>query len=150
VKDVPELAAADEGHGALAIGLLAALPLFAAYELGLGAPLGGARNAAELIACRALVVFGTHEAAVRRTLLVIAALAAFVHLRLRGVEIGRHVLGTFLRGVAASLALGPLLLLLLRLFDVPPVDVTAHPTPGSGPPLELAAFLAGGSPSVDP
>jgi membrane protease YdiL (CAAX protease family) len=145
VKDEPELAPEERGSGHLAIGYLAALPLFIAYEYGLGASVGGAHNAAELIACRALSVFGTHEDLVRRTLLGLAALAAFVHLRLREVEIGRHTLGTFLRGLLASLALGPLLLLLLRLFDVPPVQVTAYPAPGSGPPLELAAFLAGGS-----
>jgi hypothetical protein len=128
-----------------AVGFLAALPLFLAYELGLASAGRAARhNVAELLLGRGLEPLGSRVAAVRMALLALAQVLAFLVVRARGVELGRNLLRVFAEGLAAALLLGPLLVLLQALLSVEPIELAPVAAPPTlVPPLERIACLAG-------
>jgi CAAX prenyl protease-like protein len=124
------------------------LPLLLAYE---SIPRHSQRNVGEVLFSLPLSLFGRWSHAARVFILVALALGAVLGLFRSGL--GREgpgllprLMRILLEGAVAALLLGPTLLLLLGLFD-------AHPdAAGLGfarrvvaPPLERAAFLAGGA-----
>ncbi len=137
--EVPETESEGEpraGRRGVALGFLAMVPLFLAYELGVhAAGAGGPRNAAELFLGRALVFLSAYETAVRIAFLAGCAIWAFVRVRLDGLRLGRSILRVGLEGVLGALALGPLLVLLCGLFDLSPADLGLD---AAGEDLDLA------------
>lgn len=132
----------------LAVGFLATVPLFAAYELGLLD--SASRNTAELLAGRVFELFGPHATLARvLTLLFFAALALVYALGDRDEDDDSlaHVCARQLgEGMLAALVLGPLLVLALSFFDVSVEALTpdgAHG--GPAPPLGLSARVVGGA-----
>lgn len=136
----------------LATAFLAMLPLFVAYELGVGG--GGPRNSAELFAGRLFELFGAHAALVRWIALGAASVLAFAFaLAERGVDedsFARLFARQLGEGLVAALCLGPLLVAALSVFGVSlaelmaPVSSTARGV-GAPPPLSLLARIMGGA-----
>ena len=127
----------------LALGFLAMLPLFAAYEASL-AP-GGARNVAELVVSLPLAPFGEAATPARRVALVLAALVAAWAVFERELGLAARVWRIVREGALAAVAIGPLLYLSLRISGAP-LDgaVLRAPAPDTAA-VARAAFLAGGS-----
>lgn len=141
-------AAARSPSTTFAVGFLAALPLFLAYEIGLAAAGAAARhNVAELLLCRGLAPLGPRTASVRMALLALAGVAALLVVRARGAQLGRSLLRVLWEGLAAALLLGPLLFALQAWLSVDPLALTPFSGPPAAPaqvlPLERIACLAG-------
>ncbi len=113
----------------LAVGFLAMVPLFCAYEAAVLA-LGGERNAAEVLLTRPLEPLGDAVAWIRRVAFVAVALVAFAHLRRTRRRIGAPVVRVGCEGLAAAMALGPVLLVAGALL---PLGLSSLGLP-SGPP----------------
>lgn len=129
---------------ALADGFLAALPLFAAYELSLAFPRPGMpRSSAESLASRLFSLLGPDEHALRiGCLIAAAALSWFV--RARAAPARRLVDHVFV-GLVVGVALGPLLYALVQWLG----DPGLLPSGAAGLPRRSPALLlrlAGGAP----
>ena len=137
--------AGNPGSRGVALGLLAMVPLFAAYEVGVGlAGEDSPRNLAELLLGRALIFLSAYETPVRIAFLVVSALFAFVQVRLMRLNLGRTLVFVGLEGVGFALALGPLLVLTMALFGISVEDLGLDQrTPGSGVELDRAARAFG-------
>ena len=127
------------------LGLVACAPLFLLYELGLafGGPDVG-RNGAEVTLGLALSPFGALEPHLRRVGVAVLLLWAWTRLR-RSEESPRRAVGrTFVEGLVAALALGPLLIGLIGFFDAHGIawDLPAGPS-AAAPTLDRAARLVG-------
>ncbi len=144
---LPEPEAPSLAGRRLAHGLLASLPLFLLYEIGLAAGISEVgRNSAELLLGRALSGLGPLEDLVRRLLLLALALLALAHLWRSGEPIVRDALRQMAEGLFAAIALGPLLVAAMSWFGL----TLAELDPALGRPrVELhlagAARLVGGS-----
>jgi hypothetical protein len=123
------------------------LPLLLAYEATAGPQ---SRSVAEIVATLPLALLGPAERAARILLLAGLAAAATWHLLRRSEEDGSHpgILPLVWRigreGALAALALGPLLLGLLWVFEVDVASLRAGLSRAvAATPLERAAYLAG-------
>lgn len=127
----------------LALGWLALLPLVAVYEAALLAVPGSPRNTAEYLISLPVELVAPRAATAARLLLEAGVTAlcvgAVFHAEL---GLARRVLRVALEGVLASLALGPLLLVLLSAFGAAP---PALGRPSAVPAPAAAAVLAGGA-----
>lgn len=132
-RPAPAAGPAPTGTPSLAAGYLAALPLFAAYELGLlvgGA--GAARASSEQVALAAFRALGPEVRWVRLALVLALAVWAVVHLR-RGPGLDlRALLRTAGLGILLGVALGPLLVLAHGWLAAAPLAV-GDPAPRSLP-----------------
>jgi hypothetical protein len=141
----PEPAQPDArvGRGA-ALGFLAMLPLFAAYEAGVAAS-GGARNLAEVVVALPVETFVEPVTLARRLGLAVAAAVAAWTVFHAELGLAPRVFRTALEGLLAAVVLGPLLLVLLAfaggLDALRDVQMPLAP----GPDLGRAALLAGGA-----
>jgi hypothetical protein len=128
----------------MAVGFLAMSPLIAAYEASIahGAPL---RNSAQVLLALPLAPFAEHADAARRAVLLLcfawAAWSCF-HAELGLV---RRVWRVILEGAVFALALGPILVLMLKAFDVPGAAAALSRLPQSAPPIASAARVCGGA-----
>ena len=130
----------------MAVGLLAMLPLLAAYEWSLAGGLVGRRNVGERLLLLAFDPLGEHVVWVRVGLLLLAGLAALWTVRARGVALRPALARVLIEGVVVAIALGPLLVLLLSVGSGVLPRLEAHWDPGTRvPPLATAALLFGGS-----
>jgi len=125
------------GAPSLALGVLAALPLFVAYELGVLWLGGGARASAERLLATPLEHLGA-PGWVRPVLLAALALAAV--LRVRATEPAEELLARrlgrlLLEGLGIGILLGPLLVFLQGWLDPAPLVLSVPP------PRTLAATL---------
>jgi hypothetical protein len=128
----PERVDSERRTPSLSAGYLAALPLFAAYELGLWAlPDVAARASAERLVARALFLFGGRVQLARVALLAAAAALAYARmLRLRraaAAELAPPLGQSALEGVLAGVLLGPLLLLSQRWLGAELPGLAAQP-----------------------
>lgn len=132
--------------GALSIGLLAAVPLFAGYELALWMHDGAVRNTAELLAGRLFLLAAPYDWVVRWCALAAGFVFAVGRLRRREAPIAPAVARQLFEGLAAAVVIGPLLVLLVSFFDLPSggLRLPMGP-PGSMPPLERALRLGCGA-----
>lgn len=130
----------------LAIGWLAMLPLFLAYEFGLSETAGVRRNAGERLVFLALDPLGDVVTYVRWFVLAAGGLAAWLFVRSRGEESRNGVARVTLEGGVLAVALGPVLLGALLLLErwVPRLDASWDPA-GRVPELDGAALVFGGA-----
>jgi hypothetical protein len=129
----------------MAIGFLAMLPLFIAYELGVARD-GGVRNTAEVFLSLPLSPCGAHVDAARRGLLLACALWAGCTSFHSELGLLPRVWRVILEGALCAVVLGPLLILALHLLGI--VDTTnalRTPVPSTVPRLAEAARLVGGA-----
>lgn len=142
---------AEEGWLAqprLSPGFLACLPLFLFYELALflGEP-GMARNGAESVLTSALAPLGDLQQPARAGLVAAVAFVAWLRAREHTELVSpRRLLRQAAEGGLLALVLGPLLLWMLSLFDVP--ELAWQPLAGrdEAPPLLHALRLLGAAP----
>jgi hypothetical protein len=114
----------------LAAGYLAALPLFAAYEIGLFVlARSAARASAERVVGGILVLFGAELQLARIAVLIACAVLAWARVRRLGAppELVRRIPRALGEGCAAGILLGPLLVLLQRVLDAPPMGALREP-----------------------
>lgn len=117
----------------LAAGYLAALPLFAAYELGLvlleRVPAPIARASAERVVGGILVLFGAELQLAR--VMLLAACAALAWARVRRAEappeLARRITRSIAEGCVAGFLLAPLLVVLQRVLDAPAIGLLREP-----------------------
>ncbi|MEM9800859.1 MAG: CPBP family glutamic-type intramembrane protease [Planctomycetota bacterium] len=135
------------GRG-LAVGVVAMLPLFLAYDLAVDGP-DGPRSVAEAILTRPLEPLGAEALSMaRRASLAVAALGCFIafavaHRHAGGPSLAQRVGVVVLEGAICALLLGPLLLGASRLAE-PWVGAMMVGTPGGpAPTLERAGFVMG-------
>jgi hypothetical protein len=133
----------------LAPGLLACLPLFLLYELGvLAGGAGAARNGAESLLTLPLAPLGGWVAPARWGGLALLAILAWHRTRTREeLELPRGLLRAPLEGFFLALGLGPILLWMLTFFDASGFtwDLPTGPTPDT-PGLGRALRLVGAAP----
>ena len=103
----------------IALGFLAMLPMFLAYEIAFTATGGTQHNTGEFVMSAPLAVFGEDATLVRRLVLAVCAIAAAWHCFHRELGLASRVARVVIEGFAAALVLGPLLLLLQRAFQLP-------------------------------
>jgi hypothetical protein len=121
----------------LAPGLLAALPLFLAYELGLALSGPAARSPAEALLGSALVILGPHASGARLALLAGGAALAYAAARRRADPLGPVLVRQGLEGLAAGMALVPVLLLLSAWLGAPELALVREPGRSAGQLLRL-------------
>jgi hypothetical protein len=128
-------------------GLVAVLPLFLFYEIGLASDPSAQHNGAELFLGLILRPLGEKAHLARWAVLIVAGLWALVRLRREGTAIGALFGRTLLEGLACALVLGPLLFALLSVFDLPELasDLSGR-APGAAPGLGRALRLVGAAP----
>lgn len=132
------------------LGFLSMAPLFLVYELGVRANGGALRNSSELTLFRALEPLGEYADVTRWIALVVLAVAALVVCFRRGVVLLPEAGRIALEGAVGALALGPLVLICVRLFGdgISAFEVHAAsqtPSPGTSPALSDAALVVGGA-----
>lgn len=140
-----ERGAGTDSRG-IAIGLVAAAPLFAAYELGLELAPGAKRNVGELALGLALRPLGEDAHLARWIAVAIAvAIGAGVSLK-RGTPIVARCARIAIEGAIAAAVLGPLLVLSVAAIrrGAPALDVSWDAT-ARPPDVERAALVTGGA-----
>lgn len=136
----------EDPRTGLAAGLLAMLPLLAAYEWGLSATGAVRHNVGERLLFLALEPLGAHVTWIRPLVWSAAALAAWLVLRAARVRARAVVARIVLEGLLVAVVLGPLLVLGMSLLgDLVPRPVGPPVAGGAPPPLAAAALLVGGS-----
>lgn len=136
----------EDPRTGLAAGWLAMLPLLAAYEWGLAATGGARRNVGERLVLLALEPLRAELVWMRPSMILVAALGAWLVLRAARVRARSMVARIVLEGLIAAVVLGPLLVLgMLALGGAVPRPDALPPGPGSAPPLGAAALLVGGA-----
>ncbi|MBK7877915.1 MAG: CPBP family intramembrane metalloprotease [Planctomycetes bacterium] len=129
-----------------ALGFLAMLPLFVAYEAALAPTGASARNLGEVIVSLPFSVLGAHAEFARRVVLGLCAFAAAWACFHAELGLGPRVLRIALEGLVAAVLLGPALLVLLSLAGgLDALRGVQLPTAPDGPGLARAALLAGGA-----
>lgn len=135
----------SQAQRGMAIGFLAMLPLFIAYEAAIEHD-PGLQNSAEVILSLPLRPFGAHVDAARRSILLACSLwAAFTcfHAQLGLLP---RVWRVILEGALCAVCLGPLLILLLYGMGIEHTATALRtPPPDSVPRLAEAARLVGGA-----
>jgi hypothetical protein len=137
--------ARDESQRGMAIGFLAMLPLFIAYEAAIARD-PALRNSAEVILSLPLRPFAPHVDAARR--FILAACTVWAAWSCFHAELGllQRVWRVILEGAFCAVILGPLLILLLHLLDLEHITtVLRMPRPTGVPRLAVAARLVGGA-----
>jgi hypothetical protein len=133
----------------LAVGFLAMLPLFAAYELGALSIDGQPRNSAEYTLLMPLEplsrAFGFELANLRWIALAVCAALAVWAARPAQLALFPRVGRIALEGLCAAVVLGPLLLLLLSLLDIQGPARLAGTSPLDPPALAQVALHMGGA-----
>ncbi len=128
----------------LALGFLAMVPMFAAYEFALGEMRSPPRNTCEFLITLPLDVVGVGDAWVRWIALAIATLIALYIARERRARVRWSVARIALEGSALAAALGPLLVLVSHLCaSWLPTAQLAWTMPEKPPPLLQAMLLWG-------
>jgi len=147
--DVPEgdFHAGPEQRRGLAVGFLAMLPLFIAYEFAQHAGAGvGRRNAAEMVLLRWIEPLDPGLDIARPVLLAVGALAALVVCFRCRVALGPSILRVVVEGVVLALVLGPALVVGSRLGGTAVDDLRGMTRVGEGvPELTGMAHVFGGS-----
>lgn len=144
-EDDGEFRVDHEQRSGLAVGLLAMLPLFAAYEYAQHAG-SGSRNAAEMVLLRVLEPLDPGLAIARPIVLLGCALAALVTCFKRRVALAPSLFRVAIEGVVLAILLGPALVIGTRLSGTEPAVLRRLTQVGEGVP-ELAgmAQVFGGS-----
>jgi len=124
----------------LALGFLAMVPMFCAYELGLEADPELARSQSEQALFRLLVLTGDLEEGLRRGLIVVGALVAAVLCYRRRLALVPSLMRIGVEGCFGALALGPALALLMRFFGGLDTDLAP---PQADPGLAVGARVFG-------
>jgi len=127
----------------LALGFLAMVPMFAAYELALLATPGDERSTSELVLFRLLSLFGDHADPARWIALGTFSLLALVHCLRHHWALGPRLARIVIEGAIGAVAIGPILIALIHMFGdaLPPLSLASEP---SGPPgLAQAGFVFG-------
>jgi hypothetical protein len=127
----------------LALGFLAMVPMFAAYELALLATPGDERSTSELVLFRLLSLFGEQADLARWIALVTFSVLALVHCLRHHWALGPRLVRIVIEGTIGAVVIGPILIALIRLFgeSLPPLPLASEP---SGPPdLAQAGFVFG-------
>ena len=106
----------NPSHRSLALGLLAMVPLFLAYELGLASDDGLARSQSEQALFRILSLLPDAEVTLRRLILAGAAVAALVVCYKRRLALLPSLMRIAIEGFFGALAMGPALAYGMRLF----------------------------------
>ena len=149
-EDAPEGAEGDfhadiEQRRGLAVGFLAMLPLFAAYEVAQHADLG-ARNAAEMVLLRVLEPLEPGLLLARPAVIAVGALVALVTCFRRRVAIAPSLFRVTAEGVLLALVLGPALVVGARLGGIDEDSLRLLTSAGSSvPELPGMALAFGGS-----
>lgn len=130
----------------LSVGLVAMLPLLAAYEWSVHAADSSLHNTAELLVSLPLSPLGNLTDIARLAALAIALGASLVLVRKREWELGRSALRVVGEGLAAGIALGPLLLAVTSLvgLSLPSIGLGSSPV-GAASPAARTAFVFGGA-----
>lgn len=134
---------ADVLRRSLALGFLAMVPMFAAYELALLATPGDERSTSELVLFRLLSLFGDHADPARWIALGTFSVLALVHCLRHHWALGPRLARIVFEGAIGAVAIGPILIALIHLFGdaLPPLSLASEP---SGPPdLAQAGFVFG-------
>lgn len=144
-REAPSVVGRDLAHG-----LVASVPLFVLYELGLAAGASEVgRNSAELLLGKALAGLGDYESLARRLLLVALALLALAKLWRSGAPVFRDALRQMAEGLFAAIALGPLLVVCMSWLGVGLMELDPGHGGHGGPRVALslagAARLVGGA-----
>ena len=143
----PSPAGAASSRG-IALGFLAMLPLFAAYEAALARIPNGARNLGEVVVSAPLSALGEHLPLARALALGALAVLALVEVsRGAGPEYGLlpRLWRIVLEGALAAVVLGPLRLVLLAVVGVDDGTAGLRADVVAPPPLARAASVAGGA-----
>lgn len=128
----------------LALGYLAMLPLFIAYEL--AQPHIDARNTAEVFLCLPWAGLAPHVESVRRGVLALIAVIALWRAFDDTLGLAPRLLRIVLEGIVASALFGPLLLLALAALGAEPPRAALLVEPAwSQARLSLAGLLCGGA-----
>ncbi len=144
-EELPADAPSIDGRG-IAMGFLAMLPLFVAYEVALAPTGGSARNLGEVVHSLPFTPFGAHADLARRVALGLLAFAAAWRCFHVELGLGPRVLRIALEGLLAAALLGPALLVLLSLVGgLDALRGVQLPSAPDGPGLASAALLAGGA-----
>ena len=118
----------------LSLGILAMLPLFLAYEWGVFAGgEAGPRNTSELLATRILRASAAPEELVRWIVLAAAGVGALVVVARRGQSPVAGIVRQLLEGVLFAVLLGPLVLVLLSVFELSPGALVLPEGPPEAP-----------------
>ena len=128
----------------VAVGFLAMVPLFLAYEWAVAAADGSVRNAGELVLTRPLAFLASHEHGARRLVLLGVSIAALALCRKREWRVGGTLARTGAEGIVAAFLFGPVLMWIGSLFPdaVPRVGLPTGP-PAELPSLDRGAFAVG-------
>lgn len=135
-----------EGHQrSLALGLLAMLPMFLAYELALAHDPALLRSHSELALLRAVEPLGDGVTIVRRGLLVVLVpVSIVVCFRLR-IALLPSLVRIFFEGLVGAMLLGPVLAFGVRLLGGVSAEIAESATRAVDPGLDLAARIFGGA-----
>lgn len=129
-----------------ALGYLAMLPLFVAYECTAAAQGGRSRNVAEVILSLPLDLFPDIAARLRWTLIALGALAAAWSAFQAELGLGLRLWRILLEGFLAAVLIGPCLLLLMHVLGASPGSgALRFRAPAGASSLSEAALVCGGS-----
>ncbi len=129
----------------LALGLLAMVPMFLAYELALTQDPSLLRSHSELALFRAIEPLGDAVSAVRQGVLVVLLPLAAVLCYRRRIALGPSLLRIFLEGLLGAMLLGPALAFSVRFFGGIPEGIAGAAGRAADPGLSLAARIFGGA-----